>query len=314
MIIYKATNKINNKVYVGQSIKTLEHRKKQHERSCNYRDDMAICRAIKKYGKDNFDWEVIDTADTLEELNEKESFWIENLDSITTSGHGYNIKGGGSQPYLTEETKRKIGEAQKGDKNHQYGIKGYDCKHTKPVKNITDNICYSGSTECGEKENISFKLVSAICNGDKGSYKGKIYRFIDENGGIIPPKNNTKAKTKRGIINLTTNETYECITDVANLYNDSNLSRQLKKYGGYCLWKGFKWKYEDIEIDIDDIPDKNYRKDAIKIINLDTKEIFNCIEDVDRCMNLARLLKKGGGICIWKNQKWQYYEQYINNI
>ena len=309
MIIYKATNKINNKIYVGQTIYTLQYRKSQHERSHKYRNDMAITRAIKKYGKENFEWEVIDTADNLEELNQKESYWIGQLNSMADSGWGYNLKGGGGNAFLTEETKKKIGEAQKGELNHQYGVKGADCKHSKSVRNITDNIDYASERECSDIENIPFKIISAICNGKKGSYKGKQYKFIDENGNIIVSKDDVLAKQTRRVINLTTNKVYECVAEASKDYNDNcgNLSRQIREKG-YCLWRDCKWKYEDVEIDIDSIQDKNYRSDSKKIMNLDTGEVFNSMNELDKSRYFHKLIKKGNGICVWRKQHWKLIE------
>ena len=54
MIIYKVTNIINNKIYIGQTIHSLNIRKSQHERSHEYGYKTAFSNAIKKYGKENF--------------------------------------------------------------------------------------------------------------------------------------------------------------------------------------------------------------------------------------------------------------------
>lgn len=96
-IIYKATNKINGKIYIGQTIKTLEERIYMHY----YRADNSLeiththfINAIRKYGKNNFSWEIIDTAETQEELDKKEIKWIQKYNSIK---NGYNIQKGGNK-------------------------------------------------------------------------------------------------------------------------------------------------------------------------------------------------------------------------
>ena len=88
MIIYKVTNLINNKTYIGQTIQDLKIRWKSHQHKGH-----ALYNSIKKYGKENFSVEVIDKADTLEELNKKEVQWIEQLNCRTPNG--YNIRPGG---------------------------------------------------------------------------------------------------------------------------------------------------------------------------------------------------------------------------
>ena len=76
MIIYKITNLFNGKIYVGQTIKTLAERIAQHK--CG---DLYIDRAIKTYGIKFFKAEVIEKCANLEELNKREKFWIEKLNS-----------------------------------------------------------------------------------------------------------------------------------------------------------------------------------------------------------------------------------------
>ena len=69
MIVYKATNKINNKVYIGITTKTLEHRKSIHKKDSKTKNTYFY-KAIRKHGFDYIKWEVIDTALSIEELHE----------------------------------------------------------------------------------------------------------------------------------------------------------------------------------------------------------------------------------------------------
>lgn len=93
-IIYKATNLINNKVYIGQTVQNLEERRRCHNYESIHYPKTSFNRAIKKYGKDSFVWEVIDLADSPEELNEKEIYWISYYKS-TNKEWGYNTTIGG---------------------------------------------------------------------------------------------------------------------------------------------------------------------------------------------------------------------------
>ena len=73
--IYKITNLINNKIYIGQTINIEE--RWRHHREIPYRKNSKeknrqLYRAIKKYGLDNFKFEVIDEIEDLEIANEKE--------------------------------------------------------------------------------------------------------------------------------------------------------------------------------------------------------------------------------------------------
>lgn len=88
--IYKITNIINGKVYIGQTIQTIEARWEQHKRSSTYKK-YALYYAMRKYGLDNFKIEMIEQCDN-KELNDKEIEWIAFYNSYR---EGYNMTLGG---------------------------------------------------------------------------------------------------------------------------------------------------------------------------------------------------------------------------
>lgn len=94
MIIYKATNLVNGKMYIGLTTQTLDNRIQGHYwQTINNHKNYHFYNAIRKYGWENFKWEVIDdTAKTLDELCEKEIYWIAHYD---TYNNGYNSTLGG---------------------------------------------------------------------------------------------------------------------------------------------------------------------------------------------------------------------------
>lgn len=105
MNIYKITNKINNKIYIGQTYKPINVRFKEHLKESNkIKSKHLICRAIKKYGKNNFTIELIDTAITKEELNAKEIYWIKQFNAKNKSV-GYNLTDGGEGVYGYKHSK-----------------------------------------------------------------------------------------------------------------------------------------------------------------------------------------------------------------
>lgn len=88
--IYKITNKVNGKVYIGKTINSIEHRWKQHiEKSKKL--DYPFYKAIRKYGPDNFSLEQIEEV-SLDILNEREIYWIDFYNSYY---EGYNATFGG---------------------------------------------------------------------------------------------------------------------------------------------------------------------------------------------------------------------------
>lgn len=125
MWIYKITNIQNNKVYIGQTIRPVEQRLHRHiNDALNNILDTHFARAIRKYGKENFIIETIDTANSQEELNRKEQYWIRFYDSVNK---GYNETdaiskcGGNTYQSKTKEEmsviKDKIRQTKLGAKN-----------------------------------------------------------------------------------------------------------------------------------------------------------------------------------------------------
>ena len=113
--IYKITNKLNNKVYIGQTIQKPIERFYQHcAKKCDkYILNMVIHKAIFKYGKDNFTFEVIEEV-PKQQLNEREEYWIKYYNSYTD---GYNsTKGGqkGNKPFKNIDNKVIIEQYQQG--------------------------------------------------------------------------------------------------------------------------------------------------------------------------------------------------------
>jgi group I intron endonuclease len=83
MIIYKATNTINGKCYVGQTKYSLEKRKVSHIRSAYNASKRRTYFhwALREYGKDNFSWEVLAECFNQEGCDNKEQFFIEKSNS-----------------------------------------------------------------------------------------------------------------------------------------------------------------------------------------------------------------------------------------
>lgn len=91
-IIYKVTNKINNKVYIGQTIKSLSDRRKKHF-TCSKDSNYYFHKALRKYDDVVFIWEVIEMCQSKEELDEMEFHYIKQYNSFGSGG--YNLTFGG---------------------------------------------------------------------------------------------------------------------------------------------------------------------------------------------------------------------------
>lgn len=239
MLIYKATNIINGKVYIGQTSKTLEERKKAHKKD-SQRLDTYFYRAIRKYGWESFEWEVLqDSISTREELDQLEKYYIKLYDSFDNPEKGYNTQSGGHSFKVTKEECEKRSLRVRGEKNPMYGKPG-----TWLGKHFSQE----------HKANLSKAL------------KNKPH--LTTQGGNNP--------AARKIINLTTGETFDCIKDACSKYQISYnaLYKNLINQSKTCC--GCKWEYYDSNkhknIAIKD--NVSIRKPKKKIYILELDEVF----------------------------------------
>ena len=111
-IIYIIKNKINKKVYIGQTTTNIQTRFNQHCKNSTLKNrNYKIYNAIKKYGKENFYIEILEKDIPLEKLNEKEIEYIEKYNSFCL---GYNsTKGGDGRTINKKYDEKKICEMYK---------------------------------------------------------------------------------------------------------------------------------------------------------------------------------------------------------
>lgn len=116
--IYKHTNKINNKVYIGQTCQDPEKRWRKGE---GYKDSPLFYKAIQKYGWDNFTHEIIEQGNDELWADSREIYWIAYYDSYNNDAKGYNLTPGGSNymkelwqnPEYREHMSKSFSEARK---------------------------------------------------------------------------------------------------------------------------------------------------------------------------------------------------------
>ena len=186
MWIYKITNIQNNKVYIGQTIRPVKERFHRHiNDAMNNILDTHFARAIRKYGKDNFIIEEIDNANSQDELNKKEQYWIQYYNSVND---GYNetdaISKCGGNTYQSktekemEDIKEKIRQTKLGNKNPM-------AKKIKRINIITNEIdifdtVISCAQACGIKNGKT--SISTRLNGQtKSPYKNTwVFEYYNE--------------------------------------------------------------------------------------------------------------------------------------
>ncbi len=111
--IYKCTNQINGKIYIGFTHKSLSKRIIEHKFSAKKDSNYLLHKAIRKYGIDSFNWECLyESFDKNFVLSTMENYFIMENNSYFETGYGYNMIFGGQGGMLgkkhTEQTKDKL--------------------------------------------------------------------------------------------------------------------------------------------------------------------------------------------------------------
>lgn len=156
--IYKITNTINGKMYIGQSV-NIEKRYSGHKHAAKYnKENNKFYNSINKHGIEFFTLEIIKICKE-EDLNYWESFWIEVYDSIK---NGLNSSTGGIKPIYSKETCEKLSNSKKGNQNfkgkhHSEETKKKMSKKVsvgKGFKFVLDGVEYSSIIDYGRKHNL----------------------------------------------------------------------------------------------------------------------------------------------------------------
>lgn len=232
-LVYKHTNKINNKVYVGITSQTSTARWKNGR---GYKDQERFYNAILKYGWDNFEHKILIHGLTEEQASRWEKklikFWNTQDKKL-----GYNIQDGGYNNPMTEETKIKIRNAVMGKNNGMYGKKGYLHHQSKSVICLNNNKIYD-SVSTAERE-LNTTHISACCRLERSHTKGLSFLFYSdylklskEDINKILSNNKKSFTAKRVKIKcIEDNKEFDSISDASKYYKISHqiISKKLKK-------------------------------------------------------------------------------------
>lgn len=127
-VVYKVTNIVNEKSYIGQTVNSLEKRKRDHTNTALRKDNnFYFHRAIRKYGSENFDWRIIECCNSKYELNLAEEWYIRYYKTfirfIDCCGYNLTLGGEGSVGYKhSNDTLKCMSEASfKSTKHYSRG-------------------------------------------------------------------------------------------------------------------------------------------------------------------------------------------------
>ena len=166
--IYLITNDVNSKVYVGQTIQTLNKRFNGHccysksDRSVN----MYIKRAIHKYGKDKFHITLIEEC-PINLLNDREKYWISHYDAVN-SDNFYNLAlGGDGGNTLVGYTSEQLREHSKILSKSLKGVinQGENNPRSKKVICLNNMQIFNTTVDASRYAEVSDVSIQSCCNG-----------------------------------------------------------------------------------------------------------------------------------------------------
>ncbi len=302
-VIYKLTNKINGKPYVGQTTRTPEERFIDHKH-CKTSN---IGRAIRKHGEKNFTIEVLEECETREQLNEREKFWIAFFNSKVPNG--YNCTDGGESGWKIADAlggipkstahREKLSAKKMGENNPNYGHP-MNAEHKAKILASQPNrrvvICVetgevfesmAAAARCKKTSNVQ---ISFACRVPYRTANGFHWRFLDEVDDIAKIKIFPVQERKfqpHAVLCVETSMIFDSVGKAADYYkiDPSHVSRACRM--GWASG-GFHWRFAD-EPQIE-IPSYKEKTKPRPVICVETGEAFKSIRAAARHYKINKIL------------------------
>lgn len=260
--IYKATNKINGKSYIGQTV-DYKSRVWQHMR-CYEKEDCKFHDAIKEFGSDNFDWEVLETCNGKEKANDLERKYIELFNSYR---NGYNDNKG--------------------------GVGGHNARAIVCLKLDGEFVKRYDSASDAEKDGFNNVNVLLCCKNKLYTCKNHLFMFENdykENGAkqYVKPESSSKRKVVQCDLDGNFISRYDSVQEASEKTgaNRTTISGVLSQK--YKSANGFIFVYEE-DFPIKDLSVYQKKKKGRKVaqIDIESGEIVNVY---DRIADAGRAL------------------------
>lgn len=274
MVIYKITNNINNKMYIGQTIRDIDERWYEHCKKSSKKHSL-LTRAILKYGKQNFNIEILEKAENLKKLNELEIYYINKYNSLDKK-NGYNICLGGS---LT--------------KKNEY----------KKIVCLNDGKIFETMKDASRFYKVHVGSISKICNKKCKSIKGYSFCFLRDWDGKLSKKI-VPVNKKKKVLCKNDSKTYSSISEAACFYKIKPSHVSLICNGHRASAKGIQFEFLEKKL----IKKANLK--SRKIIRINDNKIYKSVSEAYK--NTTNISKSGIMLSCKKNKKvngWQF--QYV---
>lgn len=211
-IIYKVVNTITDEVYIGATTKSIEERKADHLQKSRKKVDSCFHESIATYGADAFKWEQIDTANSINELAEKEKQYILKYNS---KEQGYNSDAGGGFKKIV----------------YQFNEDGILINSFSSLKEIETTLNY-------DKRRVSNACTTATL------WKGSYWSY-SLNKTFIPAIDSRKKKVFQYSLNGEILARYNSVAEASRETGISKTCISRCCRGERRSSSGFLWKYQD---------------------------------------------------------------------
>lgn len=257
IVIYKAQNKINGKIYIGKT-NNLPKRIREHTRY-DVHNGLIFHKAIEKYGEENFEWEIIDSTEDFQEANELESYYIKKYNSFKPNG--YNMTFGGD---------------------------GGNAHNAVPIVCLTLDgkfvKRYNSAAEAEREDGFTNSTVLICCKNYSRTCKGHLFMFEEDyfkNGAITYKKAKSACCKKVIQCDMHGNfiASYDSIQE-ASLSTGTNRTAIIGCVKGrYKKANGYIWVYEE-DFPVKDIESHEDKKKGRKVAQVDpeTNKIINTFD------------------------------------
>lgn len=230
--IYVHINKINGKIYIGQTSQNNPTRRWNTDGS-GYKDNTHFWNSIQKYGWNNFEHIILLDNLSLEMANIIEEELIRKYNS-TNPKIGYNLRYGGNNSSFSEQTIEKFKEmrkgSQKGKLNNFYGKHHTEETKEKLRQNHIGRPAYFKGCHLSEESKRKISESKKGILGDKSCNAKSVIQYSEDNDCI---------------------KLWTCIMDAVRYFNGSTTSHII----ACCKGKrnkafGYKWKYASNEEEV----------------------------------------------------------------
>lgn len=297
-VIYKVTNKINGKIYIGQTVNRIELRYSakgdtviekiyNYHKNCKNRNsyyNIKLYNSIKKNGTNNFDFDIIDYAFSEHELNIKECLYVSLFDSFR---NGYNNTVGGdsilNKDFYNTSSKKVVCLNNKKVYNSLIGAE----RHTGIFNSNISKCCLGKSVYAGtvNGERLVWRYFDDYLNMTDNEIKSILsyaqsYSFINED----PDKYKHNYSAMRKVICLNTRTVYNSIgfaeadnkiSNVSACCSGKTKSAGVDESGNKLIWMYYD---EYITLTEEDIANRiiycNTKKKRKKVKPKNTKKII----------------------------------------